>query len=79
MPETYGLPEPEPTREERAAALAREVISGAPNGAVRRILLYIIVATSGLIAIYLGGIGGAVLGLIAITALLLLGFTDQLA
>lgn len=36
------MPEEEPTREERIEATAREVIAGHPQGAIRRIILYVI-------------------------------------
>lgn len=42
MPETYGLPEDEPTRAEQVQLAANEVIAG--QGVVRRVLLYVAVA-----------------------------------
>lgn len=42
MPETYGLPEPEPTRTERAQYLTSEAVAG--QGVVRRVVLYTLVA-----------------------------------
>lgn len=38
MPETRGLPEPEPTQVERATVIAAEAIAG--QGVVRRVVLY---------------------------------------
>jgi hypothetical protein len=42
MPETYGLPEDEPTRTEQAQLIANEVVAG--QGIVRRVVLYALVA-----------------------------------
>lgn len=39
MPETYGMPEPEVPRSERASALATEAIAG--QSVVRTVLLYV--------------------------------------
>ena len=48
MGETYGLPEPEKSVQEvvaeRAEPTFRMVVAGHPQGAVRRILLYILAA-----------------------------------
>ena len=46
MPETYGLPEPEPTRGEQTTRVVNEVVAG--QGIVRRVVLY---ALTGLLAI----------------------------
>ena len=40
MPETYGLPEPEPTRAEQAQRSVNEVLAG--QGVVRRVALYLL-------------------------------------
>lgn len=41
IPETYGLPEDEPTRTEEAILVVNEVIAG--QGVVRRVVLYVLV------------------------------------
>jgi len=41
MPETYGLPEPEPTREEQAQRVVNEVVAG--QSVVRTVVLYVLV------------------------------------
>jgi len=46
MPETYGLPEPEPERAEQVSAAVANVVAG--QGVVRRVLLY---ASVGLLAV----------------------------
>lgn len=42
MGETYGLPEPEPTRTERARSIVNEAIAG--QSIVRRVVLYVLAA-----------------------------------
>lgn len=42
MPETYGVPEPEPTRQERAEKYARLVFAGHAEATVRRIVLWVV-------------------------------------
>lgn len=42
MPETYGLPEEEPTKAEEAEAIIANVVAG--QGIVRRVLLYVAAA-----------------------------------
>lgn len=69
MPETYGLPEPEPSLEEQAEPFLREAISGHPQGAVRRILLYVAV-----FALVVSPVPA-----LAVVPLTLLALTDQLA
>lgn len=73
MPETYGIPEPEQSVEdivrENAVPVAREVISGHREGAVRRILLYVLV-----FALVVSPWPVA-----AVVPLTLLALTDQLA
>lgn len=59
---------------------ARTVIAGHPQGAVRRIILYVLIG--GLIVAGMADIGtlaGVVMGSIAIMLLFLLAMTDQLA
>lgn len=78
MATTRNQPEPDepgPTREE----FMREVIAGDKRGAVRRISLYVVVATAGFAALALDGVAVVIFGCLALIALLLLGFTDQLA
>jgi hypothetical protein len=41
MPETYGLPEPEPTRTERASTVVAQAVAG--QGIVRRTVLWVYV------------------------------------
>lgn len=64
MPETYGLPEPEPTRTEQASDLIAGAVAG--QGIVRRIVLYVAV---GLLAI-------SPVPALAVVPLLLLMATD---
>lgn len=64
MPETYGLPEPEPERAERAKRVFNEAIAG--QGVVRRILLYVA----------LGGLLVTPAPLLAVIPLVLLMATD---
>lgn len=74
MPETYGLPEPEPTRREEAERIFNEVIAG--QSVVRRILFYVV---AGLSLVLLSGDGafGVIGGGLGIIALLLLMATDR--
>ena len=65
MPETYGLPEPEPTRTEQATTVVAEVVAG--QGIVRRVVLYVAV---GLLAI-------SPVPALAVVPLLLLMATDR--
>ena len=44
MPETYGLPEPEPERAERARAITFEVIAG--QHVVRTTVLYVLLGVA---------------------------------
>lgn len=69
MGETYGLPEDEPTVQEKAEPIVRSLIAGHPEGAVRRIVLYVVAG-----ALVLSPLPG-----LAIIPLLLLAMTDQLA
>lgn len=69
MGETYGLPEPEPTVSERAEPVLRSAIAGHPQGAVRRIVLYVVA----------GALVVSPVPVLAIVPLLLLALTDQLA
>ncbi len=64
MPETYLLPEDEPTRTEQAQLALNEVVAG--QGVVRRVVLYALVA---LLAI-------SPLGALAVVPLILLMATD---
>jgi hypothetical protein len=72
MPETYGLPEPEPTRTEEVQQVFNEAIAG--QGIVRRVVLYALVAFGLFLtatpAIWLGGA-------IAFPCLVLLMATDR--
>lgn len=61
-----------PTKEEKAEGIARSVIAGHPQGAVRRIILYVIVGASMVVGIEWQA---AVVGIIA---LMLLLATDSL-
>ena len=74
-------PDPEPTAAQRAAEAlesgARIAIAGSPVGAVRRILLHIVCALMYGVLVYLAGTAGLVCGLVGLTALLLLAFTDR--
>lgn len=69
MGETYGQPEVEPTVAEQAEPFLRNAIAGHPQGAVRRIVLYV---AAGVLMV-------SPLPLLAIVPLLLLALTDQLA
>ncbi|MBA3583920.1 MAG: hypothetical protein H0W36_05215 [Gemmatimonadetes bacterium] len=71
MPETYGLPEPEPTRIEAVQRVVNEVVAG--QGVVRRTLLYALIG----IALVSGGILGVLAGGMGILALLFLMASDQ--
>lgn len=79
MPETRGIPEPEQTVAERAVPVLRNVIAGHPQGAVRRIVLYVIGAASIVASASVGGGLGLILAVVAVIAVLLLALTDQLA
>jgi len=50
MPETYGLPEPEPTRSEQAETILVNAIAG--QGIVRRVVLYAVLGASLVLGIY---------------------------
>ena len=65
MPETYGLPEPEPTSTERTQGVINEVVAG--QGVVRRVLLYVAV----------GGLLISPVPLVAVLPLILLMATDR--
>lgn len=69
MPETWGMPEPEQSLEERAEPILREAITGHPQGAVRRILLW--VAAFALVV--------SPFPVLAVVPMALLALTDQLA
>ena len=74
-------PEPEPTLAERAepvVSATRVLLTGDPNGRVRRPLLYAVASFGTVVAIYLDGPVGLILGGIAIVALMLLAWTDNL-
>jgi len=64
MPETYGLPEPEPEPTERVQHALNEVVAG--QGVVRRVLLYVAV----------GGLLISPVPLLAVLPLILLMATD---
>jgi hypothetical protein len=75
---TTPFPEEEPpTRtqalREQAEAAARIIVAGSSVGAMRRIVLYVIVG----IALAAGGTVGVLAGLVGIIAILLLAMTDQ--
>jgi hypothetical protein len=78
MANTRNQPEPTEPRETREEYI-REIIAGDRRGSIRRIVLYLVVAVSGLTALTLDGVAGVIFGGIAVIALLLLGFTDNLA
>lgn len=67
------------TREEWAESLARTVIAGHPQGAVRRITLYVILAALTVLGIGIDGVVGLGLGALALVVLMLLAMTDSLA
>lgn len=50
MPETYGLPEPEPTPEERVTVLVNEVVAG--QSVQRTVALYAVVILSLFVGVY---------------------------
>jgi len=74
---------PEKTTEEKDHAEAEEfirsVVAGHPQGAVRRIILYIVLGLCIVIGLVTDGIFGLLSGGFAIVALLLLAMSDQLA
>lgn len=70
MPETYGLPEPEPTPEERFAG----AIAG--QGIVRRVVLYVALITTVITVTAVAGPAGIPLGVIASVAVVLLMASD---
>lgn len=65
IPETYGIPDPEPTRIEQAQLTINEAIAG--QGVVRRIVLYVLA----------GGLAVSPLPGLAVLALILLMATDS--
>ena len=67
------------TKADEVEAAARVIIAGHPQGAVRRIVLYIVLALCVFIGIVADGPVGLVSGGFALVALLLLSMTDQLA
>lgn len=69
-------PVDEPTQTNKAV---RNLIAGSPNGAVRRIALYVVAGLSLTTLIAFAGLAGIIIGGIGIIALLLLAMTDQLA
>jgi hypothetical protein len=77
MPETYGLPEPEPSKAEQAEPIIRNIISGHPQGAIRRTVLYLVLGITGLIATMVDGWIGLSAGAFALTAFLLLAMSDN--
>jgi hypothetical protein len=78
MPETYGLPEEDKTPVERAEPIIRSAIAGHPQGAIRRIILYVLVASAVLLSASLDGLAAIIFAIVAVVALLLLALTDQL-
>lgn len=66
------------TVKDRYVRFGREIIAGEERGAVRRIILYVLVAVA-LIALAGDGLFGLFFGGLGIIALLLLGMTDNLA
>lgn len=75
MPETFGLPEPEPTHTEQVRDALTQAIAG--QGIVRRIVLYLIAGSAQVILIAGAGVAGVVFGTLGIIALLLLSMTDH--
>lgn len=73
MPETYGMPEPEPTRTEEAQRIFNEVVAG--QGVVRRTILYVLVFAGILGALYLHPFGFP-FALVACIATVMLMATD---
>ena len=73
------LPEDDPTLngeiDEGNYWQLREIVAGHPQGAIRRIILYVIVA----VALLADGTVGILAGGIGLVALLLLAMSDQLA
>jgi hypothetical protein len=72
-------PEPEPSGAERVETGIRTVLAGHPRGAIRRIVLYLVVVIFSIAGIGIGGTLGLILGAISIGALTILAATDQLA
>lgn len=71
-----------PTRLEQVRedveAFTRIIIAGSPVGAVRRIVLYLVIGIA-LLPLATGGPAGIVVGGVGLIALLLLAMTDHLA
>lgn len=63
---------------QHASEVARTVIAGHPQGSVRRIVLYVTTAVFAVGGYAVGGLAGLALGSVALIALLLLGFSDDL-
>lgn len=69
------------TTRDRAEGLVRSAIAGHPQGAVRRIILYVILGVALVAEFMLGGVpavAGALCGA-GVATLILLAMTDQLA
>lgn len=65
---------------DQAEMFAREVIAGHPQGAVRRILMWSGIAAAILVlAVGVGGVVGAVLGVVGMLLVMLMAQTDSLA
>lgn len=70
-----------PTRREITEGWVRSAIAGAPNGSLRRIVLYLVVAVALGLNIGLSGLllFSAIVSVVGLIALLLLAVTDKLA
>lgn len=77
MPETRGQPEDE-TVADRVMPVVRSVLAGHEQGAIRRIILYVVAVTGVIAAVGVGGGLGLLLAIVAVIATLLLALTDQL-
>lgn len=75
MPETRGLPEPEPTTQERVTNILTQAIAG--QGIVRRIVLYVVAGSAAILSAAFGGGIGLLFAVITVVALLLLALTDK--
>lgn len=74
MPETYGLPEPEPTRTEQATYITKEVLAG--QSVLRTVGLYLVLGAAIVVMLAADGAIGILAGGLGIIALLLLSFSD---
>lgn len=71
--------EDEESAHEEAEEFIRTVVAGHPQGALRRIVLYLLLGAFMMIGVYVDGGLGILSAIFGLTALLLLAMTDQLA